>query len=97
MKQRDVEKGEIIIEEGDVGDNCYVIESGKFCFFEKAKGNAMVNQLGTGQIFGELALLYNCPRTATVQAATNSSVWILDRDTFRAIVAHLSELELLAV
>ena len=41
---------------------------------------------GLGEGFGELALLYNCPRAATITALEESTVWRLDRDTFNNIV-----------
>ena len=39
-----------------------------------------------GEAFGELALLYNAPRSATITAKKRSSLWVLDRDTFNHIV-----------
>ena len=39
-----------------------------------------------GDVFGELALLYNAPRAASITAKTNSHLWVLDRDTFNFIV-----------
>lgn len=46
----------------------------------------MSNKIGPGQAFGELAILYNCPRTATVIALTDVKVWLLDRKVFQAII-----------
>lgn len=53
--------------------------------------NAVVGQLGDGQSFGELALLYDTNRQATIRAESPSVAFTLDRDTFRYIVAHSSD------
>jgi len=45
-----------------------------------------VKTCGQGDLFGELALLYNCPRAASVVSRTQSTVWELDRETFNNIV-----------
>jgi cGMP-dependent protein kinase 2 len=51
---------------------------------EKRKGvNMRVNVKEKGDVFGEVSLLYNCPRTATVAATTDAVVWVLERDVFR--------------
>jgi hypothetical protein len=46
---------------------------------------------GPGDSFGELALLYNCPRAATIQADVPGKLWALDRVTFRYMVASTRE------
>lgn len=48
--------------------------------------DGLVRSFQTGDSFGELALMYNCPRTATVVSRTNSVLWSLDRATFRRIL-----------
>lgn len=45
--------------------------------------NFRVNLKEPGDVFGELALMYNCPRSATVAATTEAVVWVLERDIFR--------------
>jgi hypothetical protein len=45
--------------------------------------NFRVNLKERGDVFGELALMYNCARSATVAATTESVVWVLERDVFR--------------
>jgi CRP-like cAMP-binding protein len=45
--------------------------------------NFRVNLKERGDVFGELALMYNCPRSATVAATTEAVVWVLERDVFR--------------
>ncbi|KAH7984321.1 hypothetical protein HPB52_019200 [Rhipicephalus sanguineus] len=42
--------------------------------------------MGPGKAFGELAILYNCTRTASVKAVTKAKVWVLDRRVFQAIM-----------
>ena len=50
----------------------------------------VVSTLEAGKSFGELALLYNTPRAATVHAMAHSVVYALDRDTFRNTLANTS-------
>merc|ERR1711884_521946 len=47
--------------------------------------------MGAGDVFGELALLYNAPRAATVTATEKSTCWSLDRETFNAIVKEAAQ------
>jgi cGMP-dependent protein kinase 2 len=47
--------------------------------------NVRVNTKERGDCFGEVALMYNCPRTATVAAVTEATVWVLERDMFRYV------------
>lgn len=49
-----------------------------------------VRELGPGKIVGELALLYNAPRSATVQCRTDCVVWVLRRDLFKLVQARSS-------
>ena len=46
--------------------------------------NMRVNMKRAGNCFGEVSLLYSCPRNATVAATQDSVVWVLDRTTFRS-------------
>lgn len=87
MFERDVSKGEVVIKQGDDGDNFYVIERGKFDFLvEKDGKKRSVLQLEDKGFFGELALMYNQPRAATVVALTEGQLWAMDRVSFRHIV-----------
>ena len=67
----------------------YVVDSGQLDCFKKFKPDQPDTYLKTyqpGESFGELALLYNCPRAASIKAKTNAVVWELDRETFNNIV-----------
>jgi len=81
-------RGDNAIVQGDYGDNIYIVESGEFGVYVDGK---RVATRGKGTVFGELALLYNSPRKATVTALVDSVVWVVDRFTFRRIVTDLSE------
>ncbi|KAL4075985.1 cyclic nucleotide-binding-like protein [Scleroderma yunnanense] len=111
MKEVHVNKDEVVICQGDVGDYFYVVESGLFhCYihpeplptswppadapsptklthpgYHPVYGRKVM-ECKPGSSFGELALMYGHPRAATVQAMESSTVWALDRITFRTII-----------
>jgi cAMP-dependent protein kinase regulator len=88
-------KGAAVIRESErVGTNegaFFLLEKGLLNVYKEAAGVAPPGKLA-GQLqqpwcsFGEIALLYNCPRTATVVAQTESILWSLDRETFNNCV-----------
>jgi cAMP-dependent protein kinase regulator len=87
MVEKNVEKDTRIIEQGADGDCLYVVESGQMDCFKKIDGEEkMVKVCKAGDAFGELALLYNCPRAASVVAHEPCVLWELDRETFNHIV-----------
>ncbi|KAF2420516.1 camp-binding domain-like protein [Tothia fuscella] len=88
-------KGIKVIQQGDVGDYFYIVESGSFDIFVNKSGKLeagpdgigeKVASCGPGNSFGELALMYNAPRAATVVSTESSMLWALDRVTFRRIL-----------
>jgi len=94
MKEVPVPNGEKIINRGDDGDVLFVIESGKFdCAIKnpEGEGDKVVKTCGPGDVFGELALLYNAPRAATVFSTEASVCWSLDRETFSHIVKESAQ------
>eukprot|EP00594_Rhizosolenia_setigera_P018549 CAMPEP_0178956264 /NCGR_PEP_ID=MMETSP0789-20121207/10128_1 /TAXON_ID=3005 /ORGANISM="Rhizosolenia setigera, Strain CCMP 1694" /LENGTH=785 /DNA_ID=CAMNT_0020638115 /DNA_START=203 /DNA_END=2560 /DNA_ORIENTATION=+ len=80
-----VQAGTIIIQQGDIGDYFYVVEGGHVSF--SVDGNH-VGACTRGASFGELALLYNCPRAATCVANTDCHLWKVDQKTFRYMLAN---------
>ena len=92
MWQLDVKKGTNIINQGEPGDNFYVVEKGIFDIFVKHnQSNDLVSTRTSGESFGELALMYNSPRSATVTARTDCKVWAVERYMFRKILIRVSE------
>ena len=80
--------GETIIKQGDLGDLFYCLESGSAD--ASVKGAGVVKTYSRGECFGELALIYNSPRAASVVAKAVCKLWVLDLRTFRAILATTS-------
>lgn len=87
MEILDVSRGEHIITQGQQGDYFYIVDRGAFTVIVNDKP---VAQLGEGKSFGELALLYNSPRQATIRAETAAVLFSLDRETFRYTLASSS-------
>ena len=80
-----VEAGTAVITEGETGDRYYVIRDGEF---DVTIAGESVRKLGHGEGFGEIALLRDVPRTATVTAVSASRLYALDRDHFLEAVSQ---------
>ena len=78
--------GTEIVRQGDPGDRFYVIESGEVTV---SKNGRQVATLEQGDFFGEIALLKEIPRTATVTARKDTLLYALERDDFlEAVTGH---------
>lgn len=88
MVEKPISKGEDVIVQGGVGDYFYAVEKGTLYVYVSKDGGpeAKVHEYGPGGSFGELALMYNAPRAATVRCVEDSVLWALDRVTFRRIL-----------
>lgn len=96
MQERKIPAKDVrVIVQGDQGDYFYVVESGSFDIYVSSTGKIEPGQDGmgnrvsscnAGSSFGELALMYNAPRAATVVSIEPSILWQLDRVTFRRIL-----------
>lgn len=78
-----------MIKQGDDGDNLYIIDQGELdCYRKSSKTNeeTLLKVYGPGDAFGELALLYNAPRAATIIAKGTVVCFALDRECFNHIV-----------
>ena len=84
-----VTAGQVVVAQGDQADRFYIIESGTFTVSQvhsPATEPVVLRQLGPDEVFGELGLLNQTPRTATVTAATDGTLLALGRDDFLSLV-----------
>ncbi|EDW03449.1 GH10498 [Drosophila grimshawi] len=83
MYSKSIEAGEFVIREGEVGAHLYVSAAGEFAVMQNGK---VLDKMGPGKAFGELAILYNCTRTASIRVVSEARVWVLDRRVFQQIM-----------
>lgn len=87
MERKAFESGHDIIKQGDMGDYFYVLEAGTCDIFVDEK---LVLQVSKGMSFGELALLYDAPRAATVKTTSDVVAWVMDRQTFKQTLMEMT-------
>uniref|UniRef100_A0A3B4YZE2 cGMP-dependent protein kinase n=1 Tax=Stegastes partitus TaxID=144197 RepID=A0A3B4YZE2_9TELE len=83
MYEKVYTEGQLVIQEGEAGNYLYVLAEG---LLEVIQNGKLLGEMHPGTAFGELAILYNCKRTATVKAVPQSHIWALDRQTFQTIM-----------
>lgn len=88
VREESAEPGQVVIEQGQVGDRFYVIIDGEV---EVKENGHLLRVLSAGESFGEIALLRDVPRTTTVQARTPLNLYALDRRHFVPTVSGYSE------
>jgi len=84
LRPLSVPAGAAILTEGAGGDAFYLIGSGQV---DVMHGGTLVATLGSGQYFGEIALLHDVPRVATCMARSDADLYELDRAVFVAAVS----------
>jgi CRP-like cAMP-binding protein len=94
LKEERVRAGQVIIRQGEQGDKFYIIKSGQAEVVVSRQGepDLAAAVLSRGDYFGEIALIKNVPRTATVRALADCSLLVLERKDFEDLVASKMEL-----
>jgi CRP-like cAMP-binding protein len=94
LQIRPTRAGDVIVRQGDPGDAFFIIREGRYeVEVETAGLRQRLNLLEQGDFFGEIALLRNVPRTATVRALVDGSLWRLERQDFRDLLGRYLQLE----
>lgn len=89
MEIKEYQPEEFVIKQGDNGAELFIVESGTLKCTLKKKGldnDIFIKNYSSGELFGELALMYNVPRAASIVAIEKSVLFALDRETFNNIV-----------
>jgi putative ABC transport system ATP-binding protein len=89
------QSGDTVFRQGDVGHKAYVVLSGLAdVVLETADGEVVVAELGQFQVFGEMALLSNIPRSTTIRARSALSLLVLSHDVFMRLVSENADIAL---
>lgn len=95
LKSKKVQKGETVIKQNEEGDVFYILEDGE-CYAEKVFSEGSdaerVKDYQKGSYFGELALIKNEPRAATIIASTDCKLLSLDRLSFKRLLGPIENL-----
>lgn len=86
LERRFVQKGTVVVREGELGRNAFLIQSGQVSIYAgggDGKARTQLAVLGVGQIFGEMALVFDEPRAATAEAAEPCNLIVITRDTLK--------------
>jgi CRP-like cAMP-binding protein len=84
-------KGTVIVRRGDPGHDFFIVREGKLAAIGESRQT--LSEMGPGEFFGEIALLRDTPRTATVIGKVAGSVWRLGRQDFHELLGQYLALE----
>ncbi len=88
LERRDYRPGEMIFQQGDVGDSAYMVETGKIeiAVGNQTKGEVVINVIEPGEMFGEMALIDSSPRMATARAMAKTRCIVLPKKVFESVL-----------
>jgi CRP-like cAMP-binding protein len=93
MEREEFPSGAIILRQGEAGDRFYTIARGRVQAEIAEDGQSMTRDLGPGDFFGEIALLQDVPRTATVKVAEPVTMWTMSREDFQELRKRAAEFD----
>jgi CRP/FNR family transcriptional regulator, cyclic AMP receptor protein len=87
LRERSLKRGQVLIREGDVGEEMFLVRRGSMVISKQVTGRVeqVLARIGPGDFFGEMALFDHSPRSATVQSESDVTLLVLDRAGMRRI------------
>jgi CRP-like cAMP-binding protein len=88
LRERSLKKGAVLFREGDAGEEMFVVRRGSILVSKPVTGRVeqVLAHMGPGDFFGEMALFDQAPRSATIQAETEATMLVLDRENLNLLI-----------
>jgi CRP/FNR family transcriptional regulator len=89
LREHTLRHGQVLFREGDHGDEMFLVRAGSIIVSKAVTGRVeqVLARNGPGDFFGEMALFDRSPRSATIQADTDATLLVLDRDSLAQLTA----------
>lgn len=87
LRERPLKRGQVLVREGEAGEEMFVVLRGSMVISKAVTGRVeqVLARIGPGDFFGEMSLFDRSPRSATVQADTEATLLVLDREALRRL------------
>ena len=88
MRERALRKGQVLFREGEQGEEMFVVRRGTVVISKQVTGNVeqVLARIESGDFFGEMSLFDRAPRSATIQAETDATLLVLDREKLQRLI-----------
>ena len=89
LREQPLRRGQVLFREGDLGDEMFLVRAGSIVVSKGVTGRVeqVLARMGPGDFFGEMALFDRSARSATIQADTDVTLLLLDRDALARLTA----------
>ena len=87
LRERPLKRGQVLVREGEAGEEMFVVLRGSMVISKAVTGRVeqVLARIGPGDFFGEMSLFDRSPRSATVQADSDATLLVLDREAMRRL------------
>jgi CRP-like cAMP-binding protein len=88
LRERGLRRGQIVFRQNEAGDEMFMVQAGTVLVSRVVTGRVehVIARLGPGEFFGEISLLAGLPRSATIQAETETVLLVLDRSQLQRLI-----------